>query len=341
VSSVAEERDFLPTAPIENLRLRAALLEAVRAFFRNGGYLEVETPLLSADATIDPNISPFVMRYLHGNSELYLQTSPEFAMKRLLAAGHAAIFQVTHAFRNGELGRLHNPEFTIAEWYRVNDTYGRQMDVVEELVGHIFMVSRAEAGQSEERAQGLPISGPFGRLSYKEAFERHAGFDPLRIGLEEMQKIAASRGIVPPPGLAAEDRDGWLNLLLVEMVEPDLGQNLPEFVYDYPSSQAALARIRRDDPPVAERFELYVRGIEICNGYQELTDAEELRERIRECFPGSSSTIERLLNSRLIDAMAAGLPECSGVALGFDRLVMLAAGAESLAEVIPFPFSRA
>jgi len=341
VSSVAGERDFLPTAPIENLRLRAALLEAVRAFFRDSGYLEVETPLLSADATIDQNLSPFVTRYLHGNSELYLQTSPEFAMKRLLAAGHTAIYQVTHAFRNGEIGRLHNPEYTIVEWYRVDDTYRQQMGVVEELVRHVFMVSRAKAGASKERAQAFTTSRPFGRLSYKEAFERHAGFDPLTIGLEEMPKIAASRGTVPPPGLAADDRDGWLNFLLVEMVEPKLGQNLPEFVYDYPSSQAALARIRRDDPPVAERFELYIRGIEICNGYQELTDCEELRERIRECFPDSSSTMKRLLNSRLIDAMEAGLPECSGVALGFDRLVMLAAGAESLAEVMPFPFSRA
>jgi len=341
VSFVEGERDFLPTAPIENLRLRAALLEAVRAFFRDSGYLEVETPMLSADATIDPNLSPFVTRYLHGKCELYLQTSPEFAMKRLLAAGHTAVFQVTHAFRNGEIGRLHNPEFTIVEWYRVNDTYGRQMDVVEELVCHVFMVSREESGGLKESAQALPASRPFRRLSYKEVFERHAGFDPLTIGLERMQKIAASRGIVPPPGLTDDDRDGWLNLLLVEMVEPNLGQDRPEFVYDYPSSQAALARIRRDDPPVAERFELYVRGIELCNGYQELTDAEELRERIRECFSGSSSTMDRLLDSRLIDAMEAGLPECSGVALGFDRFVMLAAGAENLAEVIPFPFSRA
>jgi lysyl-tRNA synthetase class 2 len=341
VSSVPKERDFLPTAPIQNLRTRAALLDAVRIFFRNNGYLEVETPLLSADATIDPNLSPFVTRYLCGNSDLYLQASPEFPMKRLLAAGHTAIFQVTHAFRNGEIGRLHNPEFTIVEWYRVNDTYGRQMDVVEELMRHVFMVSRGESGGLNERAQPFLTSRSFGRLSYREAFERHAGFDPLTIGVEKMPKIAASRGIVPPPGLTDDDRDGWLNLLLVEMVEPNLGQDRPEFVYDYPSSQAALARIRRDDPPVAERFELYVRGIELCNGYQELTDAEELRERIRECFSGSSSTMDRLLDSRLIEAMEAGLPECSGVALGFDRVVMLAAGAENLSEVIPFPFSRA
>jgi elongation factor P--(R)-beta-lysine ligase len=338
---VAEKHSFLPTAPIKNIIFRATLLEAVRSFFRDRAYLEVDTPILSADATVDPNISPFATRCLPGNSELYLQTSPEFAMKRLLAAGHTAIFQVTHAFRNGEIGRLHNPEFTIVEWYRLHDTYHQQMDVVEELVRHVFMAIKTREGVPRESVRLSTSNVSFRRLSYKEAFERHAGFDPLTIGTEEIPKIAASKGITAPPGLAANDRDGWLNFLLVEMIEPNLGQNVPEFVYDYPSSQAALARIRHDDPPVAERFELYVKGIEICNGYQELTDAEELGDRIRKSFFSSTSTMERLLKSRLIYAMEAGLPECSGVALGFDRLVMLAVQAESLADVILFPFSRA
>jgi len=334
---VAGEPDFHPTAPVENLRLRAALLRAVRRFFEEREYLEVETPLVSADATVDPNLIPFATQFrLPGAGPLqaeglFLQTSPEFAMKRLLAVGHEAIYQVTHAFRNAELGPLHNPEFTILEWYRVGDTYHEQMDVVEALVRCVFgMPEAADAPRLRPQA--------FERLTYKEAFERHAGLDSLTAAASDFPQIAESRGVVPPPGLTEEDRDGWLNFLLVELVEPKLGVSGPEFLYDYPASQAALARVRPDEPPVAERFELYVRGIELCNGYQELTDAGELRWRIRDRFGRSA---ERLLESRLLDAMEAGLPDCSGVALGFDRLVMLAVGAESLSEVMPFPFPRA
>lgn len=298
----------------------------MRRFFDEQGYLEVETPLLSADATVDPNLDPFVAKWApagangSGGQDRYLQTSPEFAMKRLLAAGATAIYQVTHAFRNGELGRLHNPEFTIVEWYRAGDTYFDQMRVTEQLV-------RCVLGETD--------GSPFARTSYQRAFERHADFDPLRTPTSELPTVAAQRGLTPPPGLEASDRDGWLNFLLVELVEPKLGADSPEFLFDYPASQAALARVRQDDPPVAERFELYIQGIELCNGYQELTDADELRRRIRD------QNLDARLNSRLLDAMDAGLPSCSGVALGFDRLVMLAAGASALSEVIAFPFDRA
>jgi len=300
-------------------------LAAVRRFFDERGYLEVETPLLSADATVDPNLDPFVVKSAtagtraSGGQDRYLQTSPEFAMKRLLAAGATAIYQVTRAFRSGELGRLHNPEFTIVEWYRAGDTYAGQMDVTEQLV-------RCVMGE-----QGGP---PFTHTSYQRAFERHADFDPLRVPTSDLPAIAARRGLTPP-GLHATDRDGWLNFLLAELVEPKLGLGRPEFLLDYPASQAALARVRQDDPPVAERFELYLQGIELCNGYQELTNPDELRCRIRE------QGLDARLNSRLLDAMDAGLPPSSGVALGFDRLVMLAAGASALSEVIAFPFDRA
>ena len=223
-------------------------------------------------------------------------------------------------FRNGELGRIHNPEFTIAEWYRTGDTYLDQMDVTEQLVRCIL---------------GETVGPPFARTSYQRAFERYAGFDPLRTPVAGLPRVAAQHGLTPPPGLEASDRDGWLNFLLVELVEPNLGLGPPELLYDYPASQAALAHVRQDDPPVAERFELYVQGIEVCNGYQELTDPDELRRRIRE------HRMDERLNSRLLEAMDAGLPPCSGVALGFDRLVMLAAGASALSEVIAFPFDRA
>lgn len=331
---MGQEPDFLPTAPLRNLYLRARLLKAVRRFFDDRGYLEVETPMISAEATIDPNLKPFVTQWRPDGAaadkarSFYLQTSPEFGMKRLLAAGAPAIYQVTHAFRNGERGRLHNPEFTLVEWYRTDDTYLRQMDVVEDLVRCVF-----EASPWDDRA--LSGDGPFHRTSYREAFLRHAGLDPLRAGSPDFAAIAQSRGIAPPPGLAPDDRDGWLNLLLAELVEPRLGQDRPEFLYDYPPSQAALARVRPGDPPVAERFELYVHSIEICNGYDELTDAGELRRRI--VAQSGDPDVAR----RLLAAMEAGLPRCSGVALGFDRLVMLAARATSLDEVMPFPFDRA
>ena len=390
MSGSKSETDHLPTASLDNLRVRARLLAAVRRFFDERGYLEVETPLLSADATVDPNLDPFVAKWApagagrSGGRDMYLQTSPEFAMKRLLAAGATAIYQVTRAFRNGELGRLHNPEFTIAEWYRVGDTYCDQMGVTEELVRCVlgetvvheppglpgilrddsqsgarachWWSCRPRSGQQTTRPAHLNtaiaecagraarapedaffgIDGlPFARTSYQCAFERHANFDPLRAPTSKLPQVAAQHGLTPPPGLEAGDRDGWLNFLLVELVEPKLGFDSPELLFDYPASQAALARVRQDKPPVAERFELYIRGIEICNGYQELTDADELRGRIRE------QNLEARLNSRLLDAMDAGLPPCSGVALGFDRLVMLATGASALSEVTAFPFDRA
>ena len=325
--------DFRPAAPLSNLRLRARLLAAVRGFFDARGYWEVETPLLSAESTIDPNIEPCTTRWgpdggpLCAGQQRFLQTSPEFAMKRLLAAGAQAIYQVTRAFRHGELGRLHNPEFTIVEWYRTGDTYHDQMAVVGELVRTVA------AGPD---GQGLAASDePFLRTAYQDAFERCLGCRPLGMTCPELRALALGRGITPPPSLHPDDRDGWLNLLLVTSVEPSLGTDHPEFLYDYPASQAALARVRPGAPPAAERFELYIRGIEICNGYQELTDAGELRRRIQE-HAGRTASAERLLA-----AMDAGLPECSGVALGFDRLCMLAAGAESIAEVMAFPFDRA
>ncbi|MEW6355720.1 MAG: EF-P lysine aminoacylase EpmA [Planctomycetota bacterium] len=340
MKAVTPEIDFFPTASLENLHLRARLLKAVRRFFDERGYLEVETPLISADATIDPNLSPFITRWIPAGAspdkgmEMYLQTSPEFAMKRLLAALHVpggqadatAIYQITHAFRNGEFGRLHNPEFTLVEWYRTGDTCHEQMDEVQELV--------CTVGEESDQWE-MADDKPFLRTSYREAFERYADFDPLSTETSKLPEIALSRGLTPPPGLAPGDRDGWLNFFLVELVESNLGRDCPQFLYDYPASQAALARIRPDDPLVAERFELYFHGVEICNGYHEETDPEELRRRIR------AHGMEQHLTSRLLDAMEAGLPPCSGVALGFDRLVMLAAGALSLAEVMPFPFDRA
>ena len=345
---------FGPSATLGMLRLRADLLDFTRAFFRSHGYWEVETPILSQDVVVDAYLEPFVTRGDSGSdcrqagagNELFLQTSPEFAMKRLMAAGAAAIFQITHAFRRGEIGERHNPEFTIVEWYRTQSTYHEQMDFVERLVTGFF--DRVEKVRGEFATE-LPSTRPphpprpFPRLAYDRAFELALGQTVLRSNAGELAELAQSLGVDVPPGLSPDDVDGWLNLLLALRVEPTLAKSPALFLYDYPPGQAALARIRSDESPVAERFELYLAGLEICNGYQELTDVGELRRRI-----GVQAALDRRdgnrplpAESRLLAAMQAGLPECAGVALGFDRLLMAAVGAQSVAEVMPFPNDRA
>jgi lysyl-tRNA synthetase class 2 len=320
-------RDFRPTASWPMLRFRAELLGKLRRFFDERGFLEVETPLLSADVVVDRHLDPFAVEVGDGAARrtMWLQTSPEFAMKRLLAAGGEAIYQVTHAFRRGEQGRLHNPEFTMAEWYRVGDDLHAGMQLLGELCDALL---------------GL---GPAEPITYQQAFERHAGVNPYAADVEALAAALKSRGRRAPDSLGLADRDAWLDLVLVELVEGELGQSRPQILFDYPASQAALAQVRPGPPAVAERFELYVRGIELANGYHELLDPAVLRERNRINNQARLADGKQALpeESRLLAAMEAGLPSSSGVALGFDRLVMLAAGAKSLADVLPFPFDRA
>jgi lysyl-tRNA synthetase class 2 len=256
---------------------------------------------------------------------LFLQTSPEFGMKRLMAAGAEAIYQITRAFRNGgERGRLHNPEFTIVEWYRRGDDMQQGMKLLSDL------------------AQSLFDRGPAELLSYSDAFERHVGINPHAASREELVATAEFHRITVSGGLE-HDRDGLLNVLLVELVEPQLGRLQPTILFDYPATQAALARVRQNHFPVAERFELYVDGIELANGYHELLDPAVLRQRNTAANSQRSVLGKPTMpeTRRLLAAMAAGLPACTGVALGFDRVVMLAAGAKSIDEVIAFPIERA
>jgi len=328
--------DWRPTADWPMLERRAALLRRLRAFFDERGFLEVETPLLSADAVVDRHLDPIEAvcdgtvveggrEPGQGGTRRFLQTSPEFALKRLMAAGGKAIYQVAHAFRRGEFGRLHNPEFTLVEWYRRGDDLAAGMRLLSDL------------------AEALLARGPAERLTYADAFSRWAGIDPLVPDIPAWAELLRRAGVEPPASFAADDPDAWLDLILLELVEPQLGRDRPIIIYDYPVSQAALARVRPDDPRVAERFELYDRGIELANGYHELLDPAVLRERNRannawRVRDGKQALPEE---SRLLAAMEAGLPASTGVALGFDRIVMLALGAASLAEVIPFPFDRA
>jgi lysyl-tRNA synthetase class 2 len=340
--------DFLPAASLTHLRRRAELARIVRRHFESQGYWEVETPILSSEIIQDAWLEPFVAgwladpsRWRSGGEPRYLQTSPEAHMKRLLAAGADAVFQFSRVFRNGEIGRRHNPEFTMVEWYRVGDDHHRQMDFVEGLLRTVF------AATADWRT-GPPFDwqSSFERLTYDAAFERWAGTRVLNAPTGSLGEIAVRQGIVPPPSLAPDDRDGWLNLLLATLIEPQLGSERPAFLHDYPASQAALAHIRRDSPdapPVTERFELYVRGIEVCNGYHELTDADALAQRTAD--QASARAAAGLLPlpapGRLLAAMRSGLPPCSGVALGFDRLAMLALGVDEIRQVLAFPFDRA
>ncbi len=351
-----DSADFLPTASLINLRHRARLTSVARQFFVEHGFWEVETPILSSEMVLDAWLEPFVAgwltdasRWTTGGEPRYLQTSPEAHMKRLLTAGAEAIFQFSRVFRNGERGRRHNPEFTMLEWYRVGDDHHRQMDFVERLVRTVLIDAiglRDLSSTLPRSAAALNIDQPFHRLAYDDAFERFAGQQVLERPASELAALAERNQLHPPESLAENDRDGWLNFLLAELIEPHLGRDRPTFLHDYPASQAALARVSPSSPGrplTAERFELYIDGVELCNGYHELTDAEALRQRMTEQAALRAAAGLRPIpaSGRLLAAQTAGLPASSGVALGFDRLVMLALGAEALADVIAFPFDRA
>jgi lysyl-tRNA synthetase class 2 len=316
-------RDWRPQASLENLQQRARILQRIRAFFAERGVMEVETPVLSAAAITDPHLESFATRYTGpGHAEgvpFYLHTSPEFPMKRLLAAGVGPIYQLCRVFRQGEAGRRHNPEFTLLEWYRPGFDHHRLMDEVATLVSPLLGLE----GRAVER------------LSYREAFLRHAGLDPLEAPLEALQACARGLGI---SGFEAEgERDLWLDLILTHAVEPQLGRDGLCFLYDYPASQAALAQLSRADPRVAERFELYYRGVELANGFHELADPAEQRRRFEaELAVRREQRMDAVpLDERFLASLEQ-LPDCSGVALGVDRLVMLALGADSLEQVMAF-----
>ncbi len=318
--------DWRPTASWRTLSLRAALIAQIRGFFGQRGVLEVETPLLSAATVSDPHLASLQVCPTGSTDEiaLYLQTSPESAMKRLVAAGSGAIYEICRAFRAGEAGRRHNPEFTILEWYRPGFDHHALMSEIDELLALVLAVDPAR------------------RITYRQAFERHAGIDPHTASAGQLRQRAQALGL-EVAGLDDLERDSWLDLLLTQTVEPHLGRGRPTFVLDFPANQAALARVRPGDPPLAERFELFVEGIELANGYHELADAGEQRQRYeldlqRRHALGLPPVPP---DNRLLAALDAGLGQCAGVAMGIDRLVMLAVGASSIEEVIPFPITRA
>lgn len=304
-----------PTASLENLKKRAKIINIIRAFFCEKNILEVDTPLLSCAGVTDVHLANITVNYQATTNApiqtLYLQTSPEYYMKRLLAAGCGDIFQITKAFRNGEVGHLHQPEFTMLEWYRIGFTHLELMTEVDELLQTVLRTSSAD------------------RFTYQEIFLRYLKLDPFESSIEVLKNCASEHEIylehIKNDPLE-NDRDFWLQLLLSHLIEPQLGQERPVFIYDFPITQAALAKIRRDDPPVAERFEVYYQGIELANGFHELTDAEEQRARfeknLQERIKLNLSAVP--IDQEFLNALKSGLPECAGVALGIDRLVLLA-----------------
>lgn len=325
------EVPWRPSASFEVVRRRAALYASLRRFFDRRGVLEVETPQLSAATVTDLHLHSLSCEadLPGGHRTLYLQTSPEFAMKRLLAAGSGPIFQLARTFRDAESGPHHNPEFTMLEWYRPGFDHHRLMDEMDALLGEVLGTEPAE------------------RRTYGELFEEHAGLDPHRSNVQDLHKQAREARL-EVEGMDDAGRDDWLHLLWSHAVEPHLGQptatgRRPTFVLDFPASQAALARIRPGDPPVAERFEVYIEGVELANGFHELDDAAEQRRRFEHDLDlrRAAGLPTPPIDEHLLAALAHGLGDCAGVALGVDRLLMLQVGARHISEVLTFPVDRA
>jgi len=312
--------DWRPGATLTRLKARARLLRDIRKYFSERNVLEVETPLVSMAGNTDPQIHS--IRTGQGG---YLRTSPEFALKRLLAAGSGDIFELGRVFRAGESGRFHNPEFTMLEWYREDYSYHRLMDEVAELVRFC--------------AQGQFDQWPEERLTYRQLFQRHLDIDPFTVDERTLSGLAKEHGV----GDIELDRRQWLDLLISTVIQPALPRDGLTFVYDFPAEQAALSRIRPGRPAIAERFELYLGHIELANGYQELTDPVEQKLR----FQTENQQRRKLgleecrLDHHLLSALKHGLPECAGVALGVDRLLMNLCGVETISDVTAFDSSRA
>ncbi|MEO8018487.1 MAG: EF-P lysine aminoacylase EpmA [Pseudomonadota bacterium] len=315
-----------PSASHAALRHRARALRATREFFEARQVLEVETPAMVNAPVSDVNLGSVSVHVPGRDAPMFLHTSPEYAMKRLLAAGSGDIYQICRVYRGAERGRQHNPEFTMLEWYRLGFT-------LEDLMREVADLTRELLGAAQ-----MPVEF----VSYREALRRHAGFDPLDADITELQSAARALGFSADHARAAP-RDELLDLIVGAQVGPALGASTLTFLHRYPASQAALARLDSGDPRVALRFELYHRGVELANGYHELASGAEQRRRFA---ADQELRLARglptfALDSRLLSALDSGLPDCAGVALGFDRVLMLATDATTIDEVLAFPTERA
>jgi elongation factor P--(R)-beta-lysine ligase len=313
---------------LKNLRLRAETYAQIRAFFASREVLEVETPILSAAGNTDPNIQSFRTRFSGhvdaGAPERWLRTSPEFPLKRLLAAGLGDCYELGRVFRDGEAGGRHNPEFTMLEWYRAGWDEAKLAREVIDLLERVLV----QAGRTFDVVE----------TTYRGLFGDALGIDPLTDPLERLQAPLASSGI-DPEGL---ERDDWLDLLMTHKIQPAFPRDRITVVSDYPASQCALARIREDDPPVAKRFEAYVGPYEVANGYHELNDPAEQRARFqRDNAKRRARGLDEVPIDENLLTVLGRMPDCAGVALGVERLLMVLARTDAIADVLAFPFSEA
>jgi lysyl-tRNA synthetase class 2 len=330
---------------LPHLRARGRIEAAVRDWFVERGFVEVQTPALQVSPGMEPHLKAFATTLETPSAEKqkrYLHTSPEFAMKKLLAGGVPRPFQLARAYRNGERSALHHPEFTMLEWYRARETY----DVIMADCASLLHVAATAAGNTllSWNGEACDPAADVEMLTVAEAFARYAGIDLLATTRADPE-LALLAKAAAPLGIAPHDGDRWEDLffrIMFERIEPRLGFGAPTLLYEYPVSMAALARVKPGDALVAERFELYVCGVELANGYGELTDAAIQRRR----FEADMALKRRLYGERypvdedFLAALEHGLPECSGVALGFDRLAMLASGAAKIEDVLWLPVAE-
>jgi len=313
--------NWKPSATLEALNARAALNRSIREFFIDTNALEVELPILNHAPVADMNIEAIAVPATEIMPKLYLHTSPEYSMKRLLCAGSGDIYALGKVFRAGEAGGRHNPEFTMLEWYRLGMDHQELMHEVADLLEEVFSDSTFEL-----------IDAPL-YLTYQQAVIQYAGVDPFTASDDDIKQL----GIELAAGDLELNRDGWLDMIMSHKVEKALPENQLVFIYNYPASQAALAKLNKDDngQMIAERFEVYLNSLELANGYHELTDSKEQRQR----FEQELRATDRPIDEKLLTAMAdteAGLPDCAGVAMGVDRILMLQLGMKTIAEVISF-----
>lgn len=320
----------------KNAQKRAQILQQVRAFFVERNVVEVETPALSQGTVTDVHLDALNCKYnflndsaIDTSADFYLQTSPEFHMKRLLASGYGCIFQISKAFRHEEAGRNHNPEFTMLEWYRLGFDH---FELMTEVAGLLKTVLACEE----------PL-----QVTYQELFLERVKIDPLTATRAELLALIKHHNVLSDWLVVDSEKDEHNDILLQfvfsQLIEPTIGIDVPYFVYNFPHSQASLARLSLEDERVAERFECYYQGIELVNGFHELTDANVQNQRFQldNKKRSSANFVTKPIDEHFIEALTSGLPPCSGVALGIDRLVMLALKTQHIEEVITFPIDRA
>jgi elongation factor P--(R)-beta-lysine ligase len=324
---------------------RAQILAAVRSFFAERGFVEVDTPALQVSPGLEPHLRAFATEFhdpQHGHAaRRYLHTSPEFAMKKLLVAGMPQIWQLAHVFRDGERSATHHPEFSMLEWYRVGASY---RDLMEECAALVRACQHAAGARALRwRGHTADATGEWRRISVAEAFQEHCGLDLLATASDPLHpdtdRLAAAASVI---GIARHPGDDWETLffrIFLDRIEPRLGRGVPTILYDYPLSMGALARRHPGDPRLAERFEVYICGLELANAFGELTDATEQRARFLADVARKRQLYSQTypIDQDFLDALKHGLPACAGIALGFDRLVMLATGAEDIEQVLWAP----